>query len=83
MPRLRPSAVPPLRPGDGYGVADLAFFADEWGSRNAIMADNIERIAREYPGMRIVFLCGAEHRYILRRLLQDRAGIVVREYYEV
>lgn len=38
-------------------VADLAFFAEEWRIRNAIMADNIERAARGYPGMRIVVLC--------------------------
>ena len=64
-------------------VTDLAFLADEWSIRNAIMADNIERIAREYPGMRIVVLCGAGHRYSLRRLLQGRAGIDVKEYYEL
>lgn len=64
-------------------VADLAFFSDEWKTRNSIMADNIERIAGEYSGKRIVVLCGAEHRYILRKLLQGRAGIDVREYYEV
>ncbi|RLA48344.1 MAG: hypothetical protein DRR42_16880 [Gammaproteobacteria bacterium] len=64
-------------------VVDLAFFSDEWSTRNSIMADNIERIAGEYSGMRIVVLCGAEHRYILRKLLQGRAGIDVREYYEV
>ncbi|MBE0564511.1 MAG: hypothetical protein IH621_01020 [Krumholzibacteria bacterium] len=64
-------------------VADLAFLADEWNTRNAIMADNIERIAQDYPGRRIVVLCGAEHRYSLRRLLQGRAGIDVKEYYEL
>lgn len=64
-------------------LADLSFFSDEWNTRNSIMADNIQRIAGEYSGKRIVVLCGAEHRYILRKLLEERAGIDVREYYEV
>ena len=64
-------------------LADLAFFSEEWSTRNAIMADNIEAVASGYPGQRLVVLCGAEHRYILRELLRGRAGIVVKEYYEV
>lgn len=64
-------------------LADLTFFSEEWSTRNTIMADNIETIASEHPGQRIVVLCGAEHRYILRTLLQGRAGIEVKEYYEM
>jgi hypothetical protein len=77
--------IPPLFTGASRDtvIADLAFLANEWNTRNAIMADNIERIAKRYTEERIVVLCGAEHRYILRRLLSGRAGIVVREFYEL
>ena len=78
---LVPSLLPPAEMDSV--LVDLAFFADEWDTRNTLMADNIERIAGDYPGKRIVVLCGAEHRYVLRELLMGRDGLVVKEYYEL
>jgi hypothetical protein len=64
-------------------VTDLEFISAEWKTRNSAMADNIGKIAEGYSGRRIVVLCGAEHRYILKELLLGRDGIVVEEYYDV
>jgi hypothetical protein len=64
-------------------VTDLEFLSNEWKIRNSAMADNIRQIAEGYSGKRIVVLCGAEHRYILKELLHGRDDIVVEEYYDV
>ena len=53
-------------PGYGTLVDDCHFFRDQWNERNKIMADNIVKAAKQYPGKRIVVVTGAEHRYILR-----------------
>ena len=54
-----------------------------WQERNRIMADNLVRIAADSRGGRLVVVTGAEHRYILRELLSEKPGIVLREYWEV
>ena len=46
---------------------------------------NIGNYAREFPGKRIIVMCGFEHRYYLRLLLAERAstdGFVLREFWE-
>ena len=70
-------------PGYEQTAADYRFFGDEWTQRNRIMADNLLRIARQYAGKRIVVTTGAEHRYILRELLEHQPGIELKEYWEV
>jgi len=71
------------------GLADFAEFwrwADEfWTRRNETMHANIVRIAAEFPGRRVVVICGYEHRYYLRSLLRqdDAAGrLKLREYWD-
>lgn len=64
-------------------AADMAFLEEEWLERNAIMARNIEKAAGEYPGGRMVVLTGAEHRYVLRSLLREKEGIILKEYWQV
>lgn len=69
----------------GYeGLADdCKFFRDQWLERNKIMAENIKKAAKEYPGKRLVVITGAEHRYILRDLLKDVNSIDLKEYWEI
>jgi hypothetical protein len=69
----------------GYeGLADICkFFRDQWLERNKIMAENIKKAAKEYPGKRLVVITGAEHRYILRDLLKDVNSIDLKEYWEI
>lgn len=64
-------------------AGEFAFFRDEWHERNRIMADNVATQARKRSGQRIVVLCGAEHRYILRDLLSTGPEIHLKEFYEV
>jgi hypothetical protein len=47
------------------------------------MDDNIMKVVAQYPGKRIAVVTGAEHRYILRDLLSERPGIILREYWQV
>ena len=54
-----------------------------WDERNRTMADNLTRIAAGFPIGRLAVVTGADHRYILRDLLSDKPGIVLREYWEV
>jgi carboxyl-terminal processing protease len=66
------------------GLADICkFFRDQWLERNKIMAENIKKAAREYPGKRLVVITGAEHRCILRDLLKDVNSIDLKEYWEI
>jgi hypothetical protein len=64
-------------------VSESRFFRDDWSERNRIMADNIIKAAKQYPGQRLVVLVGASHRYILRDLLKDTDGIDLKEYWEL
>jgi len=59
------------------------FFEDQWNIRNRIMADNIVKAVKEYPGRRLVVITGATHRYILRDLLENDPHIELKEYWEV
>jgi hypothetical protein len=77
MPRLS-ARVPSISDLAG----EFAFFQDEWHERNRIMAGNIASQAGKRPGQRIVVLCGCEHRYILRDLLAERSGVLLKEFYE-
>ena len=54
-----------------------------WDERNRIMAENLMQVAADSRGGRLVVVTGAEHRYILRELLSEKPGIVLREYWEV
>ncbi len=64
-------------------IADSRFFSEVWRVRNQAMADNIIRIASQFPGRRLVATTGSEHRYILRELLADNPNIVLKEHWEV
>ena len=64
-------------------IKDYRFVRDEWHERNRIMADNIMKATKEYPGKRLVVLTGATHRYILRDLLKEESSIDLKEYWEV
>jgi len=59
------------------------FFQDQWIKRNKIMADNIVKAAKRYPGKRLIVIIGATHRYILRDLLKDNPHIELKEYWEL
>jgi hypothetical protein len=64
-------------------VSESHFFRDDWSEQNRIMADNIIKAAKQYPGQRLVVLVGCGHRYILRDLLKDTDGIDLKEYWEL
>ncbi len=64
-------------------IDDCHFFKDQWHERNRIMADNIIKVAKEYPDKRLVIVSGATHRYILRDLLKDEKSIELKEYWEI
>lgn len=54
----------------------------QWFDRNAIMADNIKKFAKEYKNKRIVVLVGFEHKPGLLDLLKsDSADYIIREYW--
>jgi len=53
----------------------------QWYERNAIMADNIKKIAREYTNKRIVVLVGLEHKPGLLDLLEGSTDFIIREYW--
>ncbi len=74
-----------LRKYPGYEtlVEDYQFDYQEWQERNRIMASNILKAAKDYPGKRLVVLTGAEHRYILRDLLKNEKSIELKEYWEI
>lgn len=64
-------------------IDDYHFARDQWQQRNRIMADNIIKAAKEYPGKRLVAITGATHRYILRDLLKQEKSIDLKEYWEL
>lgn len=70
-------------PGYKTLVEDYYFARDQWIERNRIMADNIIKAAKEYPGKRLVVVTGATHRYILRDLLKDEKSIELKEYWQI
>jgi hypothetical protein len=53
----------------------------QWFERNAVMADNIKKIAKEYKNKRIVAFVGLEHKPGLLDLLKDSNDFVIREYW--
>jgi len=70
-------------PGYETLVEDYEFDYREWQERNRIMADNIIKAAKQYPGKRLVVITGAEHRHILRDFLKNNPNIELKEYWEV
>lgn len=70
-------------PGYETLIKHYNFERDEWQERNSIMANNIIKAAKEYPGKRLVVVTGCEHRYILRDLLKDEESIELKEYWQV
>jgi len=59
------------------------FIKDVWQERNRIMAKNIVKAAKEYPGKHLVVITGEMHRYILKDLLRSEPYIELKEYWEV
>ena len=53
----------------------------QWYERNAIMADNIKKIAGEYANKRIVVFVGLEHKPGLLDLLEGSTDFIIREYW--
>ena len=53
----------------------------QWYERNAIMADNIKKVVREYKNKRIVVLVGFEHKSGLLDLLEGSTDFTIREYW--
>ncbi len=70
-------------PGYETLIDDYHFARDQWQQRNKIMASNIIKAARKYPGKRLVVKTGATHRYILRDLLKDEYSIDLKEYWQI
>ena len=69
----------------GYEMAasDFTFLGEQWRRRNEIMAENIIKAAKQYPGKRLVVITGCEHRYILRDLLKDNDYVELKEYWQL
>lgn len=80
--RIMPSILAEY-PGYESVAEDWAFLGREWDERNSIMADNIMKASGEYPGRRLVAVVGCEHRYILRDLLLERDGVLLKEFWEI
>ena len=53
----------------------------QWYERNAIMAENIKKIATDYKNKRIVVFVGQEHKPGLLDLLENSTDFVIREYW--
>jgi hypothetical protein len=53
----------------------------QWYERNAIMAENIKKIASDYKDKRIVILVGLEHKPGLLDLLENSTDFIIREYW--
>ena len=70
-------------PGYETLIDDYHFERDQWQQRNEIMANNIIKAAKEYPGKRLVVITGATHRYILQDLLKREESIELKEYWEI
>ena len=70
-------------PGYETLVEDYEFDYQEWQERNRIMADNIIKAAKQYPGKRLVVVTGAEHRHTLRDFLKNEESVDLKEYWEV
>jgi hypothetical protein len=70
-------------PGYEEAASFLRWHDEQWDERNGIMAQNVVRIAADFPDGRLAVTTGCEHRYILRELLADKPGIVLKEYWEV
>ena len=66
-----------------HSIDDLHFLINEWQERNAIMADNIAKAAKQNPGKRLVVVTGATHRYIIRDLLKNERTVELREFWEI
>jgi len=56
-------------------------WATHWDERNAIMAENIKKIANDYKDKRIVVLVGMQHKPGLLDLLANSRDFVIREYW--
>jgi hypothetical protein len=60
-----------------------SFVGEEWQRRNECMAEKIASCAKQYQFKRIVVVVGAEHRHMLRDLLESQIGLICREYWEL
>lgn len=55
-----------------------------WNKRSRKMVENITRYSKDFQGKRLVVLTGFEHRYDLRKLLEEpeKANYILKEYWE-
>ncbi len=74
-----------LRKYDNYKslASQWDLLANGWMSRNSTMAENICKVAQAHPGKRLLVVVGAEHRYILRDLIKEQTGTILKEYWEI
>jgi len=56
-----------------------------WDKRSRKMVENITKYSRDFQGKRLIVLTGFEHRYDLRKLLQERGkpNYILKEYWEL
>lgn len=70
-------------PQQGSLLRGSNFVGEEWQHRNECMARKIAAFAKRYPAKRIVVVVGAEHRHMLRDLLESENGLICKEYWEL
>jgi pheromone shutdown protein TraB len=59
------------------------FVGEGWQHRNECMARKIAACAKRFPAKRVVVVVGAEHRPMLRDLLESESGLTCKEYWEL
>jgi hypothetical protein len=70
-------------PQQGALLRASDFVDEEWQHRNQCMAKKIAACAKPFQSKRIVVVVGAEHRHILRDLLESENGLTCKEYWEL
>lgn len=70
-------------PQQGALLRGSNFVGEEWQHRNECMARKIVACAKRFPAQRVVVVVGAEHRYMLRDLLEGESGLTCKEFWEV
>lgn len=60
----------------------VRLWSSRWYERNVVMAANIRRMAKLYPGKRLLVLVGLEHKPGLLKLLKECEGVELKEYWE-
>jgi hypothetical protein len=70
-------------PEHGTLLDGSSFVGEEWQHRNECMAKKIIACAARFRPGRIVVIVGAEHRYMLRDLLEAESALTCKEYWEL